>query len=367
MENDTDKSICGNFDLLDDPKIFLPIIYIVHFVLGVVGNGILVLLFLMHKQLRDINNAFVTNLALSDFFFVLFLIPIKIYQHYHIYRPLGTTFCAFSIIINYTSQDVSSFSLAAMAYFRYRAVLRPLQSRSHSRDRRYAMFITFLCVLFWIIGIIVAIYPSTQCQSCSTEDHIFQELHLIKDVVGNSYTAFTIFRTIACFLVPFVTIAIFYGIMAAHLCKGQTMLERNSSISARRAARSRKKLGGIVLAIATLFFISWFPHYLLFYIRLFGNDNFDSNVGTFFIISQISTFLPSSLNPLILLATSTGYRKAIRRLVLNCTRSQCTERNFKAIRRSTLTSSLSSRLSRSRRVPSKTSLEMQPPNGQMHL
>lgn len=302
--NDSRKYIIR---LNEDINMFFVILYMAYFVLGAIGNGVLIILFLRHKKLRDINNAFVTNLALSDFLFVILVIPIKIHQQYFNARPFGAAFCAVSVIINFTSQDVSTFSLASMTYFRYRAVVRPLQSRSHIRDKKQSRLIAISCVICWGTGIIVSIYPATRCYGIIINGHMFRQIHFLQNVDDGGYYRFITFRTVVCFVIPLVINACFSGMMAVSLFKGSVALQRNCCPSARRALRSRVRLGGIVLAIASLFFVSWFPLY--FYMHVIRLKKLTDETTRFlFLLSEICMFLPSSLNPLILFATSTGYR-----------------------------------------------------------
>lgn len=329
-----------------NPSQYMVILFGIYFILGFFGNGILVILFLKEKKLRDTNNAFVTNLAFSDLIFVVLFIPIEIYTELHEYRPFGLKFCYVSIIVNFASQDVSALSLAAMSYFRYRAVVCPFQSRSHTGNK-LSKFVVTVCILCWVIGICVAIYPASQCYEVEM-DNFVNFKHTV-NVSHPGYATFIYFRTGVFFILPLLAIAFFYCRMAFHLFRGTSALERNSSISARRALRSRKKLGGIVLAIVALFFISWFPLYLNLNLYFAWKFKYTALVT----LSRICMFLPSTFNPVILFATSTGYRKYFLGIC-----SCFFEGRHYLKRHTTLTSTLSMRLSRSRKANSRTSLEM---------
>ncbi|KAJ8044134.1 Neuropeptide CCHamide-1 receptor [Holothuria leucospilota] len=330
---------CEGSEVYADAQIWMLVLFCVFFIFGVFGNGILVLLFFMEKKLRTIHNAFVTNLAFSDFLFVLLFAPIKFFEEYKILRPLGMTFCYISIIINYMSQDVSTLSMTALSFYRYLAVMRPLKTKRDKRKIKW--FILTFCAISWILGAIAAIYPASDCTVFSDECLLWDRHYVDSFTDNESHLKFHIVRFVFFYILPLIVIALFYTIMACKLCKTPSTLQRNDSISARRATKSRKKLGGVVLAIVVIFFLSWLPNYLTWFTGL--DDT--SFIEWLTDMRSVCMFLPASLNPILLFVTSSSYRKPILGIFSPWNRSG---RHFvRQLRKSSFSTSLTSiRLSR---------------------
>ncbi|KAJ8044194.1 Bombesin receptor subtype-3 [Holothuria leucospilota] len=312
------KPTCG--DPTFPPDVMLLVFYSIFFALGVFGNGILVLLFLVKKNLRTINNALITNLAFSDFLFVIMLVPIKFYEQYYVLRPLGNTFCFISVIITYSSQDVSTLTMTALSYWRYRAVMRPFRIRQDDQ-KQLKWFISVCCVVAWCVAVAVALFPAFHCETKS-DDCWPLDMHYVNSFSKiEHHFIFHLTRFGFLYLLPLSIIATFYSIMACKLCRAPSFLERNDSVCVTRATRSRKKLGGIFLAIVVIFFLSWLPNYLTWLIGL--KNGFPGGLVD---LRAVVMLLPATLSPVLLFVISSGYRQSLyelgARIKLSC---QCTK------------------------------------------
>ncbi|KAJ8044139.1 [Phe13]-bombesin receptor [Holothuria leucospilota] len=282
----------------------LLVFYTIFFILGVFGNGVLVLLFLMKKDLRNINNALITNLAFSDFLFVILYAPIRCYEQFYTLRPLGKTFCHISIIINYTSQDVSTMSMMALSYLRYRAVTRPLNTIGQD-DQQLKCLILVYCGISYVVGVLASLFPALHCRVFTDICWPFDMHYVDSFFYPKHHLVFHVVRCVFFYLLPLFVITFFYSMITLEVCKASTPLQRDESIPARKVIRARKKLAWIVLAIVVIFFLSWLPNYLTWFIGLeyrFINWMVD--------VRSVCMFLPSSLNPILLFVTSSSYRKS---------------------------------------------------------
>ncbi|KAJ8027723.1 Neuropeptide CCHamide-1 receptor [Holothuria leucospilota] len=284
-----------------------------YFLVGFFGNGILALLFVKEKSLRDINNALITNLAVSDFMYVGLFVPILIFSEFYRYRPFGKKFCIISILANYTSQDVSTLSLTALSYFRFCAIVTPFRSRRKSRSK---LIVTF-CVLSWLIGAVFSIYPAWHCQEHPLRECFIWSRHNVNKF-GNlkSFQKYFYIRFTLLYLTPLFIIAYFYGRVAytlsewqppARCCITMSSLKVSESVQSNNqaASRSRKKLSIVVLIIVITFFVSWLPTYV-YWLTGLDDSIFIAELNT---IRKVFMFVPATTNPIILIVTSTSYRQ----------------------------------------------------------
>ncbi|KAJ8032581.1 Neuropeptide CCHamide-1 receptor [Holothuria leucospilota] len=281
----------------------LVVVYCIYFIIGFFGNGALVILFMTKKNLRDVNNALITNLALSDFLYVGLFIPIVVFTEFYRFRPFGKTFCIISILTNYTSQDVSTLSLTALSYFRYRVVVKPFKSRTDSRTSLVGLF----CLFSWMIGAATAVLPTLYCEEHPRQECLVWSRHIVQVFQENEkFLKYFWIRFAFLFLLPFFIITFFYGRLAYTLSCTYSLLGNSRSAQACHQAKQRKKLSVIVLIIIIMFFVCWIPTYVYW---LTGLDD------TYFIYwlntaRHVTMFLPATLNPTILLLTSSVYRKS---------------------------------------------------------
>lgn len=291
------------------------------FVVGILANGSLILLFIRVKSLRDINNAFISNLAIGDILYTTIFIPIKIFQVFYYMRPFGLQFCYFSMSINYISQYVSIFSLTALSILRFRAVVFPLLQPP--RHRKFVMMTG--CLVIWVFSAFLASGAITKCEHFELTDcqNRTLRLHILKswDV---QFQWYSVVQFVVLFIVPLIVISLLYGTMAYKLFCVNMPLGNSSGGS--HINRSRQRLASIVLVLVVTFAVCWFPHHIYTMINQFqsaespilsarGNHVFDT-------VQFILTMFSSVVNPFILYLTSSSFRNHLVNTFCNCCESR---------------------------------------------
>jgi len=83
-ENYADMNASGNntvpsindYDYAVRPETYIvPALFALIFVIGTIGNGTLVLIFVRHKQMRNVPNIYILNLALGDLLVIISCVP----------------------------------------------------------------------------------------------------------------------------------------------------------------------------------------------------------------------------------------------------------------------------------------------------
>lgn len=73
--NNTVPSI-NDYDYAIRPETYIvPALFALIFVIGTIGNGTLVLIFVRHKQMRNVPNIYILNLALGDLLVIISCVP----------------------------------------------------------------------------------------------------------------------------------------------------------------------------------------------------------------------------------------------------------------------------------------------------
>ncbi|XP_032323231.1 histamine H4 receptor isoform X2 [Camelus ferus] len=85
------------------------------------GNAVVILAFVVDKNLRHRSNFFFLNLAISDFFVGVISIPLYI-PHTLFDWKFGDEICAFWLIVDYLLCTASVYNIVLISFDRYQSV-----------------------------------------------------------------------------------------------------------------------------------------------------------------------------------------------------------------------------------------------------
>ncbi|KAI9527843.1 hypothetical protein NQZ68_026891 [Dissostichus eleginoides] len=117
-----DFSPCSNSDLVNFRKWFLPTLYSFVFVLGFLGNGLVVCVLVKHRKQTNLTDICLLNLALSD---LLFVLTLPFYSHYSRVGQwtFGDFLCRFASGSHNTGFFSSIFFMVVMTLDRYMVIM----------------------------------------------------------------------------------------------------------------------------------------------------------------------------------------------------------------------------------------------------
>lgn len=290
---------------------FVPVVFILIFILGVIGNGTLILIFLRHQKMRNVPNIYIFSLALGDLLVIVSCVPfISIIYTFESW-PWGEDICKISETTKDISIGVSVFTLTALSVERYYAIVRPMSRHISTRPVAVAT-----ALVIWVVSFAFAA-PAMVFSHC--------EHHFIKGI-NSSITYCTPFTTrshgrvmatvqfLAYYLIPIVIIGFFYSLMARHLVLSTRCLPGEHGQSARilnSQILARKKVAYMVLAFVIIFIICFFPT-RIFMLWFYYNEDYENDYNMFWHVFRILgfclAFLNSCVNPIALYFISKAFR-----------------------------------------------------------
>ena len=100
---------------------FLPtiIVYSFTFLVGIVGNGLVIFALLGDKHAQSETNAFLVSLAIADLLFLLICIPYETISKISGYLPHGTVFCKLAGFVETFTAATSIWNLTFVSIERY--------------------------------------------------------------------------------------------------------------------------------------------------------------------------------------------------------------------------------------------------------
>ncbi|XP_051280059.1 P2Y purinoceptor 1-like isoform X1 [Dicentrarchus labrax] len=285
---------------------FLPPVYILVFIIGLVANG-WGLKSLLHnwKKLGNVN-VFVLNLGLADILYLLTLPFLMVYYFMRSKWIFGDAFCKITRFCFNLNLYGSIGFLTCISVYRYLAIVHPVRVMGRlTRTHSVAISIT-VWLLVSVQSLPDMFYPKTFGNS--TE----QCFDTTNEIYVEDYLKYSLGRTLTGFCVPFLITLGCYGHMAVVLWT----MKKTDNVQKQRSLK-------LLFILILLFSVCYIPYHV------FRNLNLVSRVllkqglcqGWFnrvYIAHQISrglVCLNSALNPLVYLHVNEDIPAQLRQLL----------------------------------------------------
>ncbi|XP_040155068.1 neuropeptide CCHamide-2 receptor-like [Anopheles arabiensis] len=306
----------------------VPVVFALIFIVGIVGNGTLVVIFLRHRAMRNIPNTYIFSLALADLLVILICVPLASLIYTLESWPWGDALCRVSEFAEEISIGVSVFTLTALSADRYCAIVNPLRKL---QTRPLTVIVAFL---IWVLAIICAIpsavisevvvvrLPNKTIEYCSPFGPRTRE---------SSYSKYkTVLNSIVYYFLPLSIIGILYVLMAHRLhTSAREMPGENAGPQSRSQARARRHVARMVITFVIVFIVCFLPHHVVelwFHLNPHAEDDYDDFWHIFRITGFCLSFLNSCINPVALYCVSGVFRQHFHRYL--CCRPMTVQRRI---------------------------------------
>ncbi|CAJ1082010.1 type-1 angiotensin II receptor [Xyrichtys novacula] len=297
----------------------VPIVYGFIFVIGMVGNSLVVAVIYCYMKLKTVANIFVLNLAISDLTFLITLPMWATFTASGYYWPFGSFLCKASAGLVIFNLYTSIFFLTALSIDRYLAIVHPVRSRR----LRTVVYARVTCVVIWLFAFLLSVptaltrdvhdIPNFNTTLCGILHPNPQNAMRLKELL----LAISLMKSLLGFLIPFIIIITCYCLIGRALL-GARHIQKSS--------RSRDDEVLRMLAAAVLaFFLCWVPHQVFHLMQVLTQLILGENCA---ILEIIDTAMPfticiayfnSCVNPIVYSFVGDNFRKTLLRL-LRCSR-----------------------------------------------
>lgn len=226
---------------------YLPTVYIMVFVTGLVGNSLAIWMFVCHMRPWSSISVYMFNLALADFCYVLSL-PFLIFYYFNKTDWIfGDVLCRLQRFIFHVNLYGSILFLTCISVHRYTGVVHPLKSLGRLKKKN-AVITSALVWAVVILSISPILYYSrtglkrnaTTCYDTTTEDEL------------PGYFIYSMTLTVFGFCVPFIIIFCCYGMIVKALARN----DMNN-------APLRQKSIHLVIIVLAVFAVSYLPFHVM--------------------------------------------------------------------------------------------------------
>ncbi|XP_074515351.1 chemerin-like receptor 2 [Sebastes fasciatus] len=288
------------------------VIYIISFVLGLIGNGTVIWV-TAFKSKKTVNSVWLLNLAMADFVFVLFL-PFYIdYILRDFHWDFGVVMCKLNSFVSVMNMYASVLFLTMLSIDRYVSLVHLNWSqRYRTIDRAWVV-----CGCIWMLAAAMSCPALIFRDTMRLHDKVvcFNNFH-----TQDAHTAavrhimIVVIRTTVGFLLPFTAICV-TGILLT--------MKVNQSGGAVRLSSFSRTVSAVILA----FFLCWAPFHTfsLMELSIHSSMYLHSILRAGFPLATSLGFFNSCINPLLYMLLGKKVRHILKRACLNITKSSLRE------------------------------------------
>ncbi|XP_014215847.1 neuropeptide CCHamide-1 receptor, partial [Copidosoma floridanum] len=302
----------------------VPIVFACILIVGVTGNGVLMVTICRHANMRNVPNTYVLSLAIGDLLVILTCVPFTFTVYVLDSWPFGLLLCKVSECAKDISIGVSVFTLTALSADRFFAIVDPMRKlHATGGGKRATRFTKVIATLIWLLAMICAIPASFSYLRVFTvnKNVTFTTCYPFPEEFGPSYPKIVLIcRFCILYLFPLAIIAFFYILMARHLMQSTRNIPGEMQGQVKQI-KARKKVAKMVMAFVAVFAVCFFPqHVFMLWFYLNPNAQLDYNAfwHYFRILGFCLAFMNSCINPIALYCVSGTFRKYFNRYLLCC-------------------------------------------------
>ncbi|XP_009078628.1 PREDICTED: G-protein coupled receptor 15 [Acanthisitta chloris] len=283
---------------------FLAILYSAVFLVGIVGNSILMVALVFKRRVQRLIDVFIINLAASDF---IFLVTLPFWVDKEVSDGswrVGSFLCKASSYVISVNMYCSILLLTCMSADRYLAIIHPsiarrIRTRSYSRT---------LCICAWLLSCSLGM-PTLLSRELNKQN---EKTYCTDKAVTETKQIMSLMVLIVAFFFPLLSILTFYCSITKRLC-----------VHYQKAGKHDKKLRKsmkIVFIVVAAFVVSWVPYNLFKLMTILlgllkQSDCFAGTVAQLGMqVSSPLAFANSCANPFIYYC----FDNYIRRAMLQC-------------------------------------------------
>ncbi|XP_005144335.2 galanin receptor type 2 [Melopsittacus undulatus] len=283
--------------------VLIPLAYLLIFLIGTVGNCLVLAVLLRSGRVKNTTNLFILNLGVADLCFILCCVPFQATIYTLDGWVFGPFMCKAVHFFIFLTMYSSSFTLTTVSLDRYLAIRYPLHSRELRTPRNTLTAICFIWGLSFILsGPYLSYYKEFQLANLTV-------CHPIWEISQRKVMDICTF--IFSYIIPVLILSLTYGRTIHYLWRSVDPLQDMSE-----AKKAKRKVTRIIIIVAVLFCLCWLPHHLLILCVWFGYFPLNHTTYVLRILSHLVSYTNSCVNPIVYALVSKYFRKGFKEILI---------------------------------------------------
>ncbi|KAL2077773.1 hypothetical protein ACEWY4_027277 [Coilia grayii] len=262
VTHDEDSASCHHVPPPEHQNKLIPAIYALIFLLGMAGNGLVLMVLCRNSVRRTVANTYLFNLALSDLLFLLSLPFWAVYYSLDYHWAFGSLMCKVCSAALALNLYASIFFITCMSVDRYLAIVRPLRSQGCRRLCQARV----VSAGVWLLACGAAA-PALLLRDTWHIEQLGVTACVLHYPSGDWVVGLALTKTLVGFLVPLLVIVTCYAGIGRHLLAVTgTGAGMGTGSGTAGVTRGPDKGSGnvdhvlkMVVAVVLAFFLCWFP------------------------------------------------------------------------------------------------------------
>uniref|UniRef100_A0A8D2GJI5 Galanin receptor type 2 n=1 Tax=Urocitellus parryii TaxID=9999 RepID=A0A8D2GJI5_UROPR len=281
--------------------VLVPLLFALIFLVGTVGNVLVLAVLLRGGQAVSTTNLFILNLGVADLCFILCCVPFQATIYTLDGWVFGSLLCKAVHFLIFLTMHASSFTLAAVSLDRYLAIRYPLHSRELRTPRNALAAIGLIWVLALLFsGPYLSYYRQSQLANLTVCHPAWS---------APRRRAMDLCTFVFSYLLPVLVLGLTYTLTLRYLWRAVDPVAAGSG-----AQRAKRKVTRMIVIVAALFCLCWMPHHALILCVWFGHFPLTGATYALRIFSHLVSYANSCVNPIVYALVSKHFRKGFRKI-----------------------------------------------------
>ncbi|XP_056299738.1 C-X-C chemokine receptor type 3.1 [Pseudoliparis swirei] len=306
-DNSTDdgiKDMCDPNEGGPFEAVFIPALYSVAFVVGILGNGVLLGVLAQSRRTWSVTDTFILHLGVAD---VLLLVTLPLWAAQSVHGwTFGTPLCKITGAVFTINFYCGIFLLACISLDRYLSIVHATQM--YSRRKPWVVHVS--CLAVWLFSLLLSI-PDWIFLDAVEDDRLNNQTQCVRNylkfasvAVGDLRLASRLLFHIVGFLLPSVILIFCYSCILRRLRCGSQGLQKQKAFR-------------VIVAVVAVFFLCWTPYNITLMVDTLhsGHSGEACRVRTSLETAKIITssvgYLHCSLNPILYAFVGVKFRRQL--------------------------------------------------------
>ncbi|XP_051812967.1 C-C chemokine receptor type 5-like isoform X3 [Acanthochromis polyacanthus] len=317
-----DIAPCSSVSMKYFSKVFVAILYSLVFILGFIGNGLVVCVLVKHRNQANLTDICLFNLALSD---LLFVIVLPFFSHYIVVGQwiFGDFMCRFTSGSHTAGFFSSIFFMVVMTLDRYMVIMHAHKTVGYRTMKAGLTLTVFVWILSLCVSLPVFIFTKVTNESygygCSTS----------QDEYWTNYDLFT--TNVLGLVIPLLVMVVCYSRIIPRLVNMRTV--------------KRHRAVKLIIAIMVVFFLFWAPYNISRFLKFLQSKNmlpldctWDQNITLAITVTEAIAYTHCCLNPVIYAFVGQKFMKRVLQMLKNWVPGICRNLPESSFRKSSVVS-----------------------------
>lgn len=306
-----DGYCCGGGDVCDFEEdiqfgaLFIPVLYSIVFVVGVLGNGMLLGVLARSRKSWSVTDTFILHLCVAD---VLLLVTLPFWAAESANADgwtFGTPLCKINGAVFTINFYCGIFLLACISLDRYLSIVHATQMYS----RRNPLVVHISCLAVWLFSLLLSvpdwIFLSAIKDSRRNRTECIRDYFIYgSEAVHNWRFASRLLYHIVGFLLPSAILIFCYSCILRRLRCGSQGLQKQKAFR-------------VIVAVVVVFFLCWLPYNITLMVDTLKSTNSSDGCGVRTslekakIITSSVGYMHCSLNPILYAFVGVKFRRQL--------------------------------------------------------